>query len=127
MTLNASASGESAYVEELYPNVAAVASVYGDPTGKYLAFLKKGEPAFMGEAYILWNQPFALNETSGLVTNSAVTSASGAVKATSTSKSASTSKSTTTSAASSVSVGTVGSALTLISALLVGGLTALVY
>ncbi len=91
MTLRASDSNESAAVDELYPNVAAVASVYGDPTGKYLAFLKKGKAAFMSEPYILWNQPFALNETSGLVATSAVTNATAV--ATGTSKTTSTSKS----------------------------------
>lgn len=127
MTLNASASGESAYVDELYPNVAAVTSVYGDPSGKYAAFLKRGEPNFMAEAYILWNQPFALNETSGLVTDSAVTSTHGSAKATSTT---SISKSTegTTSGAHSIYTGAVGAVLTCIFAtLLAGGLTNLVY
>lgn len=66
MTIPASTSGETSYAEELYPNVAAVASVYGDPDGKYLAFLKKGDAKFIAQPYILWNQPFAEQETGGL-------------------------------------------------------------
>uniref|UniRef100_A0A8H7XTG2 Alginate lyase domain-containing protein n=1 Tax=Psilocybe cubensis TaxID=181762 RepID=A0A8H7XTG2_PSICU len=66
MTLPASTSGETSYTEELYPDVAAVASVYGDPDGKYLAFLKKGDPKFIAQPYIVWNQPFAEQETGGL-------------------------------------------------------------
>jgi hypothetical protein len=80
LTLSAAASGEAKYVEELYPNIAAVGSVYGDVGGKYVSFLKQGEATFMGEPYILWNQPFALDEASGKVTTtpapSAVTQAS---------------------------------------------------
>ncbi|KAF8177692.1 chondroitin AC/alginate lyase [Pholiota molesta] len=75
LTLSAAASGEAKYVEELYPNIAAVGSVYGDVGGKYVSFLKQGEAAFMGEPYILWNQPFALDEASGKVTTTPVPSA----------------------------------------------------
>ncbi|KAJ3574879.1 hypothetical protein NP233_g1459 [Leucocoprinus birnbaumii] len=67
MTISPSASGESAYADELYPNVAAVASVYGDPDGKYAAFLSKGDPQFTLEANYLWDQPFAVEE--GLAAN----------------------------------------------------------
>ncbi|PPQ86141.1 hypothetical protein CVT25_003091 [Psilocybe cyanescens] len=66
MTIPATTSGEANYVEELYPNIAAVASVYGDADGKLLSFLKKGDPKFIAQPYMLWNQPFAELETSGL-------------------------------------------------------------
>lgn len=75
MTISASASKEDNYAAELYPNIAAVASIYGDPDGKYLTFLKQAEPKFAQEAYYLWNQPFA--EKEGLTvsaSNSAPTS-----------------------------------------------------
>jgi len=65
MTIPASVRGEERYVGELYPNIAAVASVYGDADGKYLNFLKKAYPGFMAEPFIFWNQPWAQNETSG--------------------------------------------------------------
>lgn len=65
MTIPASVRGEEKYVGELYPNIAAVASVYGDADGKYLNFLKKAYPGFMSEPFIFWNQPWAQNETSG--------------------------------------------------------------
>lgn len=100
LTLNAATSNEEKYVQELYPNVAAVGAVYGDADGKYVAFLEAGEPAFMGEAYILWNQPFALNEASGTVpVNVAASGTLSTAKSTKTAKAAS-----TTSSASSVSV-----------------------
>lgn len=53
---------------ELYPNVAAVASAYGDPTGKYAAFLKEREVLYPGEPYFLWDQPFS---DSGLLASNA--------------------------------------------------------
>jgi hypothetical protein len=60
--LTTSAGSEAA--AELYPNVAAVGAVYGDPSGKYAAFLKSKDDAYVGEAYFLWNQPLS---DSGLV------------------------------------------------------------
>ena len=57
MTLVAADSNETSYIAELYPSVAAVGAVYGDPEGKYANFLTKGEPTYAEEAYFLWNQP----------------------------------------------------------------------
>ena len=62
MTYSARDSDEADYAAELHPNVAAVASVYGDPQGTYLAYLKAGDPNFASNPYFLWNQPFAPNE-----------------------------------------------------------------
>jgi hypothetical protein len=62
MTISPSTSQEDDHAAELYPNVAAVASVYGDPDGKYAAFLDQKEPQFVREAFYLWNQPFAVRE-----------------------------------------------------------------
>ena len=48
------------YVAELYPNVAAVASVYGDPAGKYTNFLANAEGVgYVQDANFLWNQPLS--------------------------------------------------------------------
>ncbi|EAU83852.2 hypothetical protein CC1G_09521 [Coprinopsis cinerea okayama7 len=55
MTHSASSSGESQYAAELYPIVAAVASVYGDPDGQYLNFLQENDEGFYAEPYFLWN------------------------------------------------------------------------
>ena len=44
---------------EIYPPIAAVASIYGDPDGKYAAFLANGEKTYPYEAYFLWNQPLS--------------------------------------------------------------------
>lgn len=59
MSINTSESDETLYAQELYPSVAAVASVYGDPHGTYAAFLNQEEPAYDEEPYFLWDQPLA--------------------------------------------------------------------
>ena len=78
MTL-APGSSETAYAAELYPNIAAVAAKYGDPDGKYAAFLAKAEgSAYVADANFYWNQPFS---DSGFDTTSA-SSASGSATST---------------------------------------------
>ncbi|KAG6915941.1 hypothetical protein DXG01_009207 [Tephrocybe rancida] len=79
MTLSADTSGETSYVAELYPSVAAVGAVYGDTNGKYATFLAKGEPAYAEEAYFLWNQPLAGGEaeSAALLKASGTTTAGG--------------------------------------------------
>ncbi|KAJ7507089.1 chondroitin AC/alginate lyase [Mycena galericulata] len=59
MTVNPNTSGEGDAVAEIYPNIAAVASTYGDPDGKYVAFLKAGFPEYAWDADFLWDQPLA--------------------------------------------------------------------
>ncbi|KAF8208077.1 chondroitin AC/alginate lyase [Mycena galopus ATCC 62051] len=59
MTVNYNTSGEAGAIEEIYPNIAAVASEYGDPTGKYVAFLQKDFPDYAWDADFLWDQPLA--------------------------------------------------------------------
>lgn len=44
---------------ELYPDVAAVAATYGDPDGKYAAFLASQDSTYPSEAYFLWDQPLS--------------------------------------------------------------------
>ncbi|KAG5644276.1 hypothetical protein DXG03_008761 [Asterophora parasitica] len=60
--LSADATKEGNYTTELYPSIAAIASVYGDPEGKYASFLSNGIPGYAEEAYFLWNQPLAGGE-----------------------------------------------------------------
>ena len=43
---------------ELYPNVAAVAAEYGDPNGKYAAFLANADNTYPAQPYFFWDQPF---------------------------------------------------------------------
>jgi hypothetical protein len=64
-TLTTSPNDELA--SELYPNIAAVGSVYGDPDGKYAAYLKAKDNQYVMQAYFLWDQSFS---DSGLVTKS---------------------------------------------------------
>ncbi|KAJ7291466.1 chondroitin AC/alginate lyase [Mycena rebaudengoi] len=59
MTVHAADSGEEDLVGEIYPNIAAVASIYGDPDGKYAAFLQSNFPVYASDADFLWNQPLA--------------------------------------------------------------------
>jgi hypothetical protein len=44
---------------ELYPIVAAVGAMYGDPNGKYASFLAHVDKAYPAEPYFLWNQPLS--------------------------------------------------------------------
>lgn len=86
MTISASASKEDDYANELYPDIAAVASVYGDAGGKYAAFLTRAEPQFAQEGFYLWDQPFA--EEEGLVPGHSSPSPSPGATSDSTAKSA---------------------------------------
>jgi len=44
---------------ELYPSIAAVASKYGDPDGKYAAFMANADNTYPAKPYFLFNQPFS--------------------------------------------------------------------
>ena len=46
-------------VWELYPSIAAVAANYGDPDGKYAAFLANADNTYPSEPYFLFNQNFS--------------------------------------------------------------------
>ncbi|KAJ7111341.1 alginate lyase-domain-containing protein [Mycena epipterygia] len=59
MTTNPSATNEANVTAEIYPNVAAVAATYGDPTGKYVKFLKASGFPYDQDASFLWDQPLA--------------------------------------------------------------------
>ncbi|KAF7329577.1 Chondroitin AC/alginate lyase [Mycena kentingensis (nom. inval.)] len=59
MTVDPNASGESYATDEIFPNVAAVAAEYGDPDGKYVAFLQKVFPEYAWDSTFLWDQPLA--------------------------------------------------------------------
>lgn len=53
-------SDEQAYAAELYPNIAAVAAIYGDPSNKYTGFLVKAtEAGYIKDASFFWNQPLS--------------------------------------------------------------------
>ncbi|KAJ7734765.1 chondroitin AC/alginate lyase [Mycena maculata] len=67
MTVNPNTHGEGDDVAEIYPNIAAIASTYGDPNGTYVAFLKAGFPEYAWDADFLWDQPLAGD---GVVTTS---------------------------------------------------------
>ncbi|CAK5283568.1 unnamed protein product [Mycena citricolor] len=64
MTTNPNATNENNVTAELYPNIAAVASVYGDPTGKYVGFLKSTGFPYTDDADFLWDQPLAVSSSS---------------------------------------------------------------
>ena len=122
MGVSPSASGETSYAEELYPNVAAIASVYGDASNNYENFLKKADGEFNQQPYMLWDQPFAVDLASGLATTpaahkSATTASPASQHKPSTSSSGQKSKE---SASSASSVKTAGSWLMLSIGVLTG-------
>ncbi|CAE6465647.1 unnamed protein product [Rhizoctonia solani] len=49
--------GEAA--SELFPQIAAVAVKFGDPSGKYAAFLASKDQSYPGRPWFLWNQPLS--------------------------------------------------------------------
>ncbi|KAJ7433979.1 chondroitin AC/alginate lyase [Mycena latifolia] len=59
MTTDPAAKGEQNVVAEIYPNIAAIASVYGDPDGKYVKFLNASGFPYADDATFLWDQPLA--------------------------------------------------------------------
>ncbi|KAJ7275236.1 alginate lyase-domain-containing protein [Mycena haematopus] len=51
-------------VTEIFPHVAAVAAAYGDPSGKYAAFLKKMDSQYENKPYWYYDQPDAFPQGS---------------------------------------------------------------
>ncbi|KAF5312756.1 hypothetical protein D9619_003003 [Psilocybe cf. subviscida] len=47
------------------PHVASVAAAYGDPTGKYMAFLKKHDSSYSGKSFWLYDQVGAFPNSPG--------------------------------------------------------------
>jgi hypothetical protein len=74
MTVPPSKSNETDGASELYSIVADVAVTYGDPDGKYIAFLKAGEPAYAADAFFLWDQPLPGGENGTTGSNATTTS-----------------------------------------------------
>lgn len=70
-------TGESAATElELLQPLAAIASIYGDPDGKYAAFLKSKDPEYPSRAYYLLTPGLSdsgLSQTAGAATTTATT------------------------------------------------------
>lgn len=48
-------------VTDIFPHVAAIAAVYGDPSGKYMAYLKKFDTHFMTAPYYYYDQEGAMS------------------------------------------------------------------
>ncbi|KAJ7184838.1 chondroitin AC/alginate lyase [Mycena filopes] len=65
MTTDPSKTGETNITTEIYPNVAAVASVYGDPDGKYVKYMTAGGFPYADDATFLWDQPLVGGGGSG--------------------------------------------------------------
>ncbi|KAJ6566781.1 alginate lyase-domain-containing protein [Mycena capillaripes] len=59
MTTDPSKNGEANITSEIYPNIAAIASAYGDPDGKYVKFLNSSGFDYASDATFLWDQPLA--------------------------------------------------------------------
>ncbi|KAF8167953.1 alginate lyase-domain-containing protein [Crassisporium funariophilum] len=50
-------------ISEVLPHVASVAAAYGDPKGKYTAFLKKTDPNYQDKSYWFYDQTSALSNS----------------------------------------------------------------
>lgn len=50
-------------IVDIFPHVEAVAAAYGDPTGKYAAFLTKKFSAYASATYYFYDQPEALQHS----------------------------------------------------------------
>lgn len=74
--------------DELYPNVAAVAATYGDPTGKYAAFLANADNQYPAQAYFLWDQPLSDSNLAAATPSVSVSTAGAAQPTSQTSKTA---------------------------------------
>lgn len=47
-------------ISDILPHVAAVAAAYGDPKGRYAAFLQKNDPSYKSQPYWFFDQSGAL-------------------------------------------------------------------
>ncbi|KAJ7500651.1 chondroitin AC/alginate lyase [Mycena galericulata] len=77
MTVNAAVTQETNVTAELYPNVAAIASAYGDPTGKYVGFLNASGFPYADDATFLWDQPLAGGDSAASNSSGSPTGSSG--------------------------------------------------
>ena len=60
-----SADPKNENVLDIIPHVAAVAAAYGDPKGKYAAFLQKHQPDYAAQTYWYYDQPTAFTRAPG--------------------------------------------------------------
>ena len=56
MSLDPASTGEKDALSELSPSVAFIASKFGDPDGKYAAFLERADGSYPGQPYYLLSQ-----------------------------------------------------------------------
>ena len=69
---------DASYAAELYPPIAAVASVYGDPGNVYTNFLAKAEgDTYVKDANFFWNQPLSDHGYSQIAAGSTTTMSAG--------------------------------------------------
>ncbi|KAJ7203101.1 chondroitin AC/alginate lyase [Mycena pura] len=59
MATDPAATNETDVTAEIYPNVAAIASAYGDPAGKYVRFLNASGFVYTDDPTFLWDQPLS--------------------------------------------------------------------
>ena len=54
------ADPKSENIADIFPHVAAVAAAYGDPKGKYAAFLQNHQSTYKSQPYFFYDQKTAL-------------------------------------------------------------------
>lgn len=64
LTLNASATNETALLYEFLPSIGEVAVIYGDPQGKYVGALNERQSNWTSDGWVLWTQPLNISAAS---------------------------------------------------------------
>ena len=65
LTLNASKTNEVPWIDELLPDIGAVAATYGDPDGKYIGQLDRLQSGWQAQGWVVWDQPLKMDVANG--------------------------------------------------------------
>ena len=74
---NASASDEADAATELNPTIAIIASKFGDPTGKFAAYLNSTDPQYMSQPYYALSSNLSYHGTTNPIKANSTTASSG--------------------------------------------------
>lgn len=70
-------TNETSHLNEIFPDIVAISSIYGDQTGGYADFLRFQAPEYTKQPYYFWYQPRSTGVPSTDLPTSTVSSASG--------------------------------------------------
>ncbi|GJJ06835.1 hypothetical protein Clacol_001031, partial [Clathrus columnatus] len=57
MNISPELTNETTHIDEIFPDVAAIAAVYGDSSNRYMDFLRFKAPEYTKQPYYFWYQP----------------------------------------------------------------------